>query len=438
MTNRCKLRRIVRIAKMERGIEVLVKCIRLACAGARGDVLSDHTVPWNDLISTAYAQNVLPLVSCALLLSPDLACPERIKENMINTMRNISVKNSIRCHRVLHLVSEIEAAGIPVRILKGYSVSRLYAYPESRDAVDSDLLISNAQESEIYRLLEEKGFSVNRRRLTANEGVCEHKKYGKIEVHVGLYPEITESAWKNLVNIEEFIKEKPIYINDQRGDFYTLGHTDQLLFLTLHMAKHFVESGLTIRMMLDIALHLAKHKAEIDLDRYWQTIRKLNYGLLVNAVFWIMIEWGGFHIDDFPGISSKAPEHIAVILRDLEEGGYMGAKELAERHESGMEYNRQLLLKQKNGVQYWLYMLSWKVRSGANNMFPSLTILKEKFPIVERYPLLAPVMWVYQMVSFPIKKIHSGAFRRDVRSEHSSMHEISRRRMELFRKLDMI
>lgn len=436
-TNRVLLRRIVKM-KMKQEIDVLAKCIQLASAGARGDVISDHTVCWNEVISTAYEQNVLSLVSCALLLSPELACPEQLKENLLNTMRNVSVKNSIRCQRVLHLVSEIEAVGIPVQILKGYSISRLYAYPESRDAVDSDLLVSSAHESEVYRLLEEKGFSVKARRLTANEGVCEHEKYGKIEVHVGLYPEITENVWKNLVDVGDFIKEKPIYINEQRGSFHTLGHTDQLLFLTLHMAKHFVESGLTIRMMLDIALHFAKHKSEINLDRYWSIIRKLNYDSLVNGIFWIMIEYGGFQVDSFPGISSKVSAHIALILRDLEEGGYMGAKELEERHDSGMEYNRQLLLKRKNGVRYWLYMLSWKLRSGANYMFPSYAMLKKIYPIVERYPLLVPVMWAYQTVSFPIKKLHSGVLHRDIRNNHSSMHAVSHRRMEMFRRLDML
>ena len=422
---------------MEQRIAALIECIKLSGAGARGLLLANDDVSWQDVIATASAQNVLPLVSCALLHNPNLSCPDQLKEYLLNSMRMSSATNIIRRQRVLHLLQEIEQMRVAVQVLKGYSVSRLYAHPESRESVDNDILIDVADEEKVCSFLESKGFSVKGRQLTANDGVCEHKKYGKLEIHVGLYPEITLDAWKNLIDINEFVCEPPYRIESIDGSYNTLGHTDQLLFLSLHMAKHFVESGLTIRMILDVALHFANYREEINVDRYWRVIRELKFETLMNSILWIAVEYCGFSIQDFPGITNNKPTQIKDILLDLEAGGYMGARELKERHESGMAYNRRLLLQSKTPFQYKVHMIVWKIRSGARNMFPSYARLKQLYPCTEKVFLLAPVLWVYQICSYPIQKLRSGVLKQDIQSDNSTIHELSQRRLKLFEKLGM-
>ena len=66
---------------MKQKIETLIECIRLSGAGARGTLLSDCNVPWMEVIQTASAQKVLPLVSCAVIDNPDLSCPDPIKDS---------------------------------------------------------------------------------------------------------------------------------------------------------------------------------------------------------------------------------------------------------------------------------------------------------------------------------------------------------------------
>ena len=414
-----------------------VECIRLSGAGAKGALLNESNIAWQDVIKTASIQNVLSLVSCALLNNPELACPELIKEQLLDLMRSASAANVIRRQRMLHLIHEIEQIGVSVLVLKGYSVSRLYTYPESRESVDNDILINAADEAKVYDFLSEKGFTVKGRRPTSNDGVCEHKKYGKIEVHVGLYPEITMAAWENLIDVNEFLCEASYRVNDVDGSYSTLGHTDQLLFLSLHMAKHFIESGLTIRMILDIALHFARYKEEIDTERYWNIIRKLKFEKLMNSILGIAVEYCGFSMEDFPGMFEIKPTQITDVLRDLEEGGYMGGLEMQERHESGMAYNRQLLLKSKSPIQYRLYMVMWKIRSAAKDMFPSYSHLKEIYSCVNKTPILAPALWIYQLFRYPASKLKSGVLKQEIQSDHSTLHELSKKRVQLFEKLDM-
>lgn len=82
----------------------LIDCIRLSGAGATGALIHESNIAWQDIIKTASIQNVLSLVSCALLNNPELACPGLIKERLLDLMRSASATNAIRRQRMLHLI----------------------------------------------------------------------------------------------------------------------------------------------------------------------------------------------------------------------------------------------------------------------------------------------------------------------------------------------
>lgn len=416
----------------------LQSLIRLAAAGARQTALGDFSADWSALLSLAADQHLLPLVACALLHGEPAGCPSGVREQCLEALRASAAVNAIRMRRTLQLVGEMEAAGFRVCVLKGASVARLYAYPESRSSVDTDLLIDAEQERAVYAFLREKGFTVKGRRSTANDGACEHAKYGKIEIHTSLYPELTETAWAGLAEPQAWQQEPLLRVTLMDGSFDTLGHTDQLIFLTLHMIKHFTESGLSIRMMLDVALHFAAFHQEIDTARFWRVLQGMKCGVCVSQILWIMIRFGGFPEESFPGIGEAQPDRMDDILRDIEAGGYMGAREMTARHEGGMEYYRRMLMHQRSPAQYRRYMLGWKIRSASRNMFPSYQRLKHMYPCVARLPVIAPALWIFQAVRYPAVKICSGVLRRDIRRDRSAMTPESQQRVQLFDKLGML
>lgn len=148
--------------------------------------------------------------------------------------------------------------------------------------------------------------------------------------------------------------------------------------------------------------------------------------------------YGGFEVSEFPGLEKADRSHVQMILDDLQIGGYMGVKEKTERLESGMEYNRQLMRKQKSALQYTLYMIGWKIKSGLTYMFPTITVLLKLYPVAEKHSMLIPVLWLWQACSFPFKKILSGALKRDVRTVDSNMTQAAKKRIEMFQTLEMI
>ena len=415
-------------------LKAMQTLIRLVSAGARKEDISGLSVDWNTVLPLAAEQHVVPLVACALLYAPGLECPDQLREYLLNVMRAESSANLIRRQRIMHLLQEMKAAGIDAKVIKGYAVSGCYAHPECRGSVDTDILIDSKQEAQAVKFMEDHDFCVDPRAATSHHTVCQHKKYGMVELHVALYADLVQDNWFRSVNEVDLVQEPAVEVDG----CCTLGHTDQFLFLTLHMVKHFILEGLTLRMMLDIALYFVSYKQEIDAGRYWSILEKLNNAGLVNGILWNMIRSGGFQVQDFPGLSEEPLEQMTLILHDLLLGGYMGVKQKNERLESGMEYNRQLLRKQQSAIQYRLHMLDWKIKSGAKYMFPTVKMLLKLYPITREIPVLIPLLWIWQFVSFPIKKIRSGALKRDVRSENSAKTKVTEERIAMFKELGML
>ena len=419
-------------------LKAMQTLIRLVSAGARKEDISGLAVDWNTVLPLTIEQQVIPLVACALLYSPELVCTDQLREHLLNVMRAESSTNLIRRQRIMHLLQEMKAAGIDAKVIKGYAVSGSYTHPECRGSVDTDLLVDVSQEKAAIDLLEAKDFRVSIRGATSHHSVCKHKKYGMLELHVVLYAELIREIWFGNVTENELVQEKLIEVTDENGVFVTLGYTDHLIFLTLHMIKHFILEGLTLRMMLDLALFFSKNREAIDAVRYWKVMKKLHYDQLVSSVLGIMIAYGGFGQTDFPGLVSDMPTQKSSVLEDLLQGGYMGVKEKEARHKSGMQYNRQMLLREKSQSQYALFMALWKLRSGLNAMFPSVHRLCKKYPCAEKNKLLLPFVWIYHVVSFPIKNRHKIAPGRDIQWDASVENEVVQKRMALFGKLGML
>ncbi len=419
-------------------MKTLQALIGLAAAGARGEAFNAQQIDWQAVLSLAAEQGVVPLTALAALHSPGLACPEKMRGHLMNTLRMECSTNLLRRQRALHLIGGMRSAGIETRVLKGWAAAENYACPESRSSVDMDLLIDIKQEKAALRFLEAQGFRITPRAKTSHHTICQHKKYGEIELHAALYDELIRDVWFQGMDTAALAQEEPATIETPDGSFTALGYTDHLIFITLHIVKHFILGGLTLRMMLDIALLFAHNRDKINAARFWDTMNRLRYGRLVSCVLGAMILYGGFQKTDFPGCAAAATQEIQLILSDLLQGGYMGVKETDARYASGMEYNRRVMLKNGSAREYRLYMLRYKVRSAAKYMFPSRRTLKQLYPRAGRHAALTPFLFVYQMFAYPIQKVCAGALRRDIRSESGELSRETQARLDMFHKLDML
>lgn len=411
--------------------------IKLVSAGARGKGIVCHIDDWEKIYSLAMEQSVLPLVGSVLLENPELDCPGELKEFLLDFIRSLASKNMIRRFRIQMLMEELEKAGFQVQLLKGHVVADCYAYPECRSSVDTDILIPKNQEHAVCSFLRSKGFAVNDRSPVDHHSVCRHQKYGMVEVHINLYDEIVEEVWFQN-RIDKFLLEPPLTVKTPEGSFTTIGHTDHLIFLMLHMIKHFISHGLGLGMMLDIALYWKKYQDVIDVERVWTLLDELKFSTIVSCVLHSLIRYGDFEISDFSGLRNVTDEQIDMLLWDLERGGRMGIKDTEERQDSAFVYSRIIMMRDAGKWQYWCYMLLWKAKRVVSAIFPSKAHIEKKYPCVKAKTWLLPAAWLHRFVFRGTRALKNDRTRRQIRTEGAFVTQGVRERVDLFDKLGMI
>ena len=414
--------------------------LRLSSAGGLGETICTEqaNVDWHSLLQLAFEQSVFPVTAYAILQDPEIMPDTEVQQDLLEQIRYSSYRNILRRQRIMGLLREMEEHGIQAVLLKGYEVAQCYQMPECRESADTDVLVPKECERAAHDFLKEKGFTLEPRGKAGHHSVGQHKKYGMVELHVNLYDEIIQEVWFQGMRDEDFILESLRREKTKEESYLTLGCTDHLLFLMLHMVKHFIISGTSLGMMLDTALFFRKHRAKIDTDRIWKILDTLNYRIFVSAVLQAFVQYGLFSQSGFPGMEKIPTDLVDRILWDVEQGGRMGVREKAERIDCSFEYNRRVMRKEMGFLQYICYMLVWRTKKGIKYMFPSKEMLEILHPVIKGKPELTLWFRLYQLFVFPFVQITTGFLKKEIRTNHTSISEISRKRIELFSDVRMI
>ena len=414
--------------------------LQRAAIGATGHSIDVDCadIDWKKVIETAKLQKIESYLACALKNNRELLCPAEIRDPMLKNTRLRLIANAIHRHEIVQLLEKMESAGIHAVLLKGYAIAKCYALPESRMSSDADIWVDSQDEELACNFMKKQGFTVEPRWKNGHHAVCHHPSLGCVELHVILYDEIVEDVWFGKMDGSEFVVEPHRSVESDDGNYYTLGYTDHLIFLALHMIKHFIISGLTVQMMMDVALYFQKYKSEIDVTRFWNTINSLHYDKLLNVILWAMVQYCGFSRSDLPGICDQAPDGVDEILSDLEEGGWMGWKDKSAREEGWQEYNRQVLMRNKSKLQYLQYMFRWKSSIYWQALFPARDVLAKKYPYVKKSALLIPAAWVHRIIFRGSKAVKNGALISYIVTDEQKVSAAGKKRVQMFKKLEML
>lgn len=118
------------------------------------------------------------------------------------------------------------------------------------------------------------------------------------------------------MEISRTMRRPPVWIEGRQGSFYSLDHAEQMLFLTLHFARHlFVMEG-NLRMLLDNCAYASYYREKIDWEFYWQTLERLGYGNLAETIFGAADSYMGFQLTGessvMQGRPGKAKESMEI------------------------------------------------------------------------------------------------------------------------------
>lgn len=414
--------------------------MRLVAAGSLGYSVTQipSDIDWTKLEKLAHVHAVQPLVGYALRISPSLQCDDDVRQRMIADMRQTAFSNHAWKNATLQLLSEMRSEGIPALLIKGYSLASCYAAPDCRLSGDADLLISPEYEKRAYKFLESKGFLVRPRWQHWHHAVCEHPMIGCVELHVQLYDEFVEDVWFKKVEDKKFICEAPITVQSDGFEYATLAPTDHLLFLLLHLIKHFIMSGMSLRMMMDVVLFFLKYASQIDCERIWSTVNCLGFGRIVKSIFGAVIQYSDVEPEQIPGFEGADAQDIELLIDDLEKGGWLGSNDKQAREESGNAYNRYMITQEKGKLVYTLRTVYLKISRAAFALFPPFKVLANQYPYLRSNPILLPGAWI-QYVVYRVKQAAQRKFlTRGLTKNENSLSDAGAERIELFKKFGMM
>ncbi|MBQ7122237.1 MAG: nucleotidyltransferase family protein [Clostridia bacterium] len=396
----------------------------------------DRELDWSRVFELTQEQMLDELIWYALKTNAALKCSEDNFLSVVPDPLPAIITDSAARSMIVSLLEKMESEGIHSVVVKGMSVADGYASPEARISSDTDILIAPEDEAKAQRFLADNGFRVESRWDNGHHFSAHHPLMGLLEVHIQLYDDIAEDVWFADVTAEELICQQHKKICTSDGVYYTLGDTDHLIFIILHMIKHFILCGMSLRMMTDTAVFMSSKKASLDFGRMWSVMKKLRYDGFLSSVLWAMVEYCGFSADDFPGIGAFEREKVELILSDVEKGGWLGKNDYSARKESWQEYSRQLFVKRKSNISYHLYMLNWQNTLKLKTFFPPKERLVKDYPVLNRFPLLIPFIWLHRIIFKSIPR-YIKAKEKIIFNENSVSAE-SKERVNMFRTLGML
>ncbi len=317
----------------------------------------------------------------------------------------------------LGTIRELESAGIRCCVLKGITVARLYAMPETRISSDMDVLIESQNEAEAVTILTGLGYECEERSKYDHHIKAYHKIGGLFEVHVALHSVATSDI---ILDDEVHYEDEFMLLED---GIYSLSVNDSLMYLSAHLIKHLINDATGIRQMMDLLLYMKAYEKQIDWTRYNSLMEKLGYDTLINVIKGIGVRFFGMEFED----AITEGHGLEELLEDCEIGGVFGVNE----DERSRFY--ELFTQRRSGnsnIKHAMLKLTKSERSAFGMLFPSYKSMKERFVYVKKCPILLPIGWIHRIIEIVLKQM-------GIMKDKKENLTVNQRRMQMVEKLGM-
>lgn len=335
------------------------------------------------LYALAQRQKVLPLVVNSIY-----GCPGVESSSVLPDMKKkvvYSVVLQMRREAALKkLYAAMIDAGYKPIIFKGIACREVYSHGEYRLSCDEDILVDPSQHRSAGEFIGSQGFE--RYDPKENEDAnfvitWTDKESGlNIELHRSLFEEASDAVGGMCTFFENVNESCEKYRCRDGFEYYSLNPHDHMLLLILHAYKHFIHSGFGLRQICDIGMWAGKYSERINWDLLYKQCSSVHAAPFASAVLKIAGEWLNIDID-IPTRWNCEKINEMPMLKDLLSGGIYGATNSTRLH-SGTIMFKMVEANRRS-----------EKRSFMRTVFPKLAYMKQKYPVLEKYPVLLPVMW---------------------------------------------
>lgn len=324
---------------------------------------SEHN--WNLVCDLAKSHSLAALLHDALIKN-NIVLPEELNAKLHEDYCKAFVREGIFQHEYECIVEEFGKSNVDMIPLKGYIMKNYYPYPWHRSMSDMDILIRPQDCETAKNCMNRMGYTVAHYGSGCDDAYFKEPVVN-IEIHHALFNDTYES-WN------AFFKNMEI----RKADDGTFRMTDEdtYLYMLTHTAKHLKNGGVGIRQVLDLwlywnntelnesyiqsAMHELKvsklHSTVQQLARYWMTVPH-EYNELMDGLTTFFVG---------NGVYGK-PDNQAMNRVERTQGRSLGQK---------------------------------KLKIIMSKFFPSMKDLKNTYPVLNRFPIMLPVIHIQRALRF--------------------------------------
>jgi hypothetical protein len=340
---------------------------------------------WDYLATTIAERGIAPLLFKKLpYLSNNVLVPTDVKTKLQQLYYRTMSRSMVLYEHFRKITAALSAHNIPLIALKGIYLSEwLYEDIGLRQMSDIDILVKKEDGEKCLAVLAELGY-----RPESDEAESELEKkldlihYSPmvmngvaVEVHIKLHQRIekydlnVERLWENAI---------PVTING--NEVFTLAANDLLIYICIHLHRHFHQGHVQFTSFSDITNLLEKYAGTFDWDGFIATCREYRCEEVVFT--YIVLANKYMHANVPEGIIQKYSHFLSKndeLLFCKYLNGYVGFTSGMPKH---------------FGNLYYLDSFGDKARYVWEILFPTKAFMVAKFNI--KRPFLLPFYYPYR------------------------------------------
>lgn len=268
---------------------------------------------------------------------------------------------------IQNLIDIYESEGIDCMPMKGYVLKNMYPLVDMREMCDVDLLIKEKDSGRVREIMEENGFSFSQE--TPHEYVYKKGEILNIELHKCIVPPYNKTLYGYYGDGWSLAKKQ-----SGKEHIYEMGMEDFYVYNFVHAAKHYLNSGIGIRQVLD--LWVIKHKnPDMDFSYINTQLEKLGLSEFRKNMDMLIARW-------FDG-EEVSEDAVLQMEEYILKSGVRGSRR--QEKISGIYRNSTA-----NG--------KGRLKVLTKALFPSITVLGYRYPGLKKCPLLYPFCWIHRLV----------------------------------------
>lgn len=283
-------------------------------------------------------------------------------------------------------------------LLKGMVIRKYYPAPELREMADNDILFDNKYSKEVYDFMTARGYKSD----DYNKGY--HDEYLKppaynFEMHRQLVSSKERPKWY------EYYKDvKSILIKDTNENRETAANSesnntsnqfyfsdnDFYVYFIVHTYKHFLNSGMGLRTVLDVYLYVSNLQEKLDFDYIEEQLKKLDAYDFEQTFRSIAFKMFDENLEDrkwWDLFDVKEQEMLSYVL----DAGTYGNLENSVAHKMG--YTKGEKKKTSDKAKYIF-----------RRLFPSMDTIEEFFPFFYKHKWAIPFLYIYRIGKIPFTR----------------------------------